>query len=55
MVERKNTGLAFATFSLGVGAFALLFYLALRKPSREFPGQKNAFLKLLDSRLTGWR
>lgn len=43
----------FASVSFGVGAFALLPYLALREPSTEFPGKKNAFLKLLDSRLTG--
>ena len=43
----------FAAFSLGVGAFALLPYLALREPNTEFPGKKNAFLKLLDSRWTG--
>lgn len=43
----------FASVSFGVGAFALLPYLALREPSTEFPGKKNAFLLLLDSRLTG--
>lgn len=43
----------FASASFGVGAFALLPYLALREPSTEFPGEKNLFLKLLDSRLTG--
>ncbi|MEG4277948.1 DUF2834 domain-containing protein [Microcoleus sp. MON1_C1] len=43
----------FATLSFGVGAFALLPYLALREPNREFPGQKNIFLKILDSRFTG--
>ena len=43
----------FASVSFGVGAFALLPYLALREPSIEFPGKKNAFLLLLDSRLTG--
>lgn len=43
----------FAAFSFGVGAFALLPYLALREPSTEFLQGKNAFLKLLDSRLTG--
>lgn len=43
----------FATFSFGVGAFALLPYLALRKPNPKFTGTKNTFLKLLDSRLTG--
>lgn len=43
----------FATFSFGVGAFALLPYLALREPNPKFTGTKNTFLKLLDSRLTG--
>lgn len=43
----------FATFSFGVGAFALLPYLALRSHTTEFPGNKNWFLKLLDSRFTG--
>ncbi|MES1024596.1 DUF2834 domain-containing protein [Gloeocapsa sp. BRSZ] len=43
----------FAALSFGVGAFALLPYLALREPRTTFLGQKNAFLKLLDSRWTG--
>jgi len=43
----------FASASFGVGAFALLPYLFLRKPHQEFVGQKNLFLKLLDSRVTG--
>ncbi len=43
----------FATFSFGVGAFALLPYLALREPNPKFTGTKNIFFKLLDSRLTG--
>jgi len=43
----------FATLSFGVGAFALLPYLALREPNPEFPGTKNVFLKILDSRFTG--
>lgn len=43
----------FAAFSFGVGAFALLPYLALREPKPKFVGTKNTFLKLLDSRLTG--
>lgn len=50
---QKTPAWPFATLSFGVGAFALLPYLALREPSTEFPGKKNAFLKLLDSRLTG--
>lgn len=43
----------FAILSFGVGAFALLPYLALRSPNPEFPGEKNLFLKFLDSRLLG--
>lgn len=43
----------FVTLSFGVGAFALLPYLALREPNPGFTGEKNAFLKLLDSRWTG--
>ncbi|KAB8330245.1 DUF2834 domain-containing protein [Scytonema tolypothrichoides VB-61278] len=43
----------FASVSFGVGAFALLPYLALREPNQKFPGSKNAFLKILDCRLTG--
>jgi len=44
----------FALGSFGVGAFALLPYLALREPNPEFYGQKNLFLKILDSRWTGF-
>ncbi|MEI2581493.1 DUF2834 domain-containing protein [Scytonema sp. PRP1] len=43
----------FASASFGVGAFTLLPYLALREPNPKFPGRKNAFLAILDSRLTG--
>ncbi|MBD2292810.1 DUF2834 domain-containing protein [Anabaena sphaerica FACHB-251] len=43
----------FATASFAVGAFALLPYLALREPNQEFVGQKNLFLKIFDSRITG--
>lgn len=43
----------FGSASFAVGAFALLPYLALREPNQKFPGSKNAFLKILDSRLTG--
>jgi hypothetical protein len=42
----------FATLSFGVGAFALVPYLALREPNPEFTGKKNVFLKILDSRFT---
>ena len=44
----------FATASFGVGAFALLPYLAFREPNNQFVGKKNIFLKLLDSRVTGF-
>ena len=43
----------FALGSFGVGAFTILPYLALREPNREFTGQKNLLLKILDSRWTG--
>jgi hypothetical protein len=50
---QKIPAFPFAALSFGVGAFALLPYLALRESSTTFPGQKNAFLKLLDSRWIG--
>lgn len=43
----------FASFSFGVGAFAILPYLALRRSNPTFIGQKTWLLKLLDSRITG--
>lgn len=43
----------FAILSFGLGAFALLPYLALREPNHELLGNKNIFLKILDSRFTG--
>ncbi|MBE9129708.1 MULTISPECIES: DUF2834 domain-containing protein [unclassified Coleofasciculus] len=43
----------FATASFGVGAFALLPYLALRQPNQDFPGKKDSVLKLFDSRWFG--
>lgn len=43
----------FASLSFGVGAFALLPYLALRQPYPQFSGSKNLLLKVLDSRWTG--
>ena len=43
----------FSTASFAVGAFAILPYLIFRKPNPTFLGQKNWFLKLLDSRWTG--
>jgi hypothetical protein len=43
----------FSVVSLGVGAFAILPYLALREPHTEFNGEKNLLLKVLDSRWFG--
>jgi hypothetical protein len=43
----------FSVVSLGVGAFAILPYLALREPHAKFNGEKNLLLKVLDSRWFG--
>ncbi len=43
----------FALASVGSGVLGLLPYLALREPNQEFSGQKDAFLRLLDSRFFG--
>jgi hypothetical protein len=43
----------FTVASFGVGAFALMPYLALRQSNPTFTGEKNLLLKLLDSRWTG--
>ncbi|MGF1513590.1 MAG: DUF2834 domain-containing protein [Elainellaceae cyanobacterium] len=43
----------FAVLAFGVGAFALLPYLALRQPSSNFSGEQDWLLKLLDSRWLG--
>ncbi len=51
--QQKVPAWPFATASFGVGAFALLPYLALRQPNQEFTGSKGIFLKLLDSRWLG--
>jgi len=43
----------FAAGAFGVGAFALLPYLALRQPNPEFKGTKNLWLRFWDSRWLG--
>ncbi len=43
----------FAIGSFALGAFVLLPYLALRSPNQNFVGEKNLFLKILDSRIFG--
>lgn len=50
---QKMPAWLFASASFAVGAFALLPYLASREPNPKFSGRKNAFLAILDSRLTG--
>jgi len=44
----------FALLSFGVGAFALVPYLALRRSQPQFSGQKDVLIRLLDSRWTGF-
>ncbi|HEY9652563.1 MAG TPA: DUF2834 domain-containing protein, partial [Coleofasciculaceae cyanobacterium] len=51
--EQKIPAWPFVTGSFGVGAFALLPYLALRQPNRQFMGSKGIFLKVIDSRWLG--
>lgn len=43
----------FALASLGSGVIGLIPYLALREANQEFTGEKDSFLKLLDSHSTG--
>ncbi len=43
----------FALASVASGVIGLIPYLALREANQEFSGQKDAFLKLLDSRFFG--
>jgi len=50
---QKIPAWAFVAASFAVGAFAILPYLAFRKPNPNFTGEKNFLLKVLDSRITG--
>lgn len=50
---QKIRAYPFALASFGVGAFALLPYLALREPNQTFTGRKTLLLKALDSRWLG--
>ena len=43
----------FVTVSFGVGAFALLPYLALRKTNQTWTGAKSWLIKILESPITG--
>ena len=50
---QKISAWPFLLASVGTGVIGLLPYLALREPTQEFSGQKDALLKLVDSRWTG--
>ena len=50
---QKIKAFPFVAVSFGVGAFAILPYLALREPNQVWKGEKNWLLNILDSRLTG--
>ncbi|AFY68446.1 hypothetical protein Pse7367_0129 [Thalassoporum mexicanum PCC 7367] len=52
-VGQKVPAWVFLVLSFGVGAFAILPYLALREDNYTFTGSKNALLKVVDSRWTG--
>jgi hypothetical protein len=43
----------FSAASFAVGAFALIPYLALREPNDSFEGERNWWLKIMDSRWLG--
>ena len=51
--QQKFPAWPFATASFGVGAFAILPYLALREPNQKFTGSLGGLLKFLDSRWFG--
>ncbi len=50
---QKPPAWLFVILSMGVGAFALLPYFALREPNPKFVGHKNWWIRLTDSRITG--
>lgn len=52
-IGQKIPAWPFVAGSFGVGAFALLPYLALRERNPSFPGEKDKLLSLLDSPWTG--
>lgn len=52
-VGQKIPAWPFVTASFGVGAFALLPYLALREPNDTFEGEKTKLLKVVDSPWVG--
>lgn len=52
--QQKLWAFPFAIFSMGVGAFAILPYLALRQPCPYFIGEKNWLIQIVDSRFYGF-
>ncbi len=50
--DQKIPAWPFAIASFGVGAFAIVPYLALRQPNPTFSGQPNLLIKVLESRIT---
>lgn len=52
-VGQKIPAWPFVAGSFGIGAFALLPYLALRQPIETFEGTKTPIIKLVDSVWTG--
>lgn len=50
---QKIPAWVFVVASVGTGVIGLLPYFALREPNQEFSGEKDAWLKWLDSRSTG--
>lgn len=52
-VGQKISAWPFISVSFGVGAFALLPYLALRQPNLSFTAVKSRLIKILDSPWTG--
>ena len=50
---QKIKAFPFVAGSFGVGAFAILPYLALRQANPKWEGEKNLLLKILDSRWIG--
>jgi hypothetical protein len=51
---QKISAWPFVLASVGTGVIGLLPYFALREPNQEFSGSKDTWLKLLDSRWTGF-
>lgn len=51
---QKLPAWVFILASAGTGVLALIPYLALREPNQQFNGEKDGWLSLLDSHLSGY-